>query len=329
MALHRAITTRDMKGLATALDALGVLARSPQGGALSGSLSLPQVKRVLRVDCIGKAAIYDPTQGTLNLRHPLVSWEVDFDTRWASKVASQVRDYLKPAGKAQAAKMRAAGAPARPPAALTEAPPSRKLQVALRILEWCAQGLCQAAIKKEMQCAATTVRRVIEGRQLRGKGPSRISDPYMPELDGQRRELLQRRNPDADDQMVAALRARLGQIAPTASPLGASPAAARAKSETLKLKHVKRILAQWVAGACISAIARDPALPISRGDTTRVRRIIVGGFYTHDARVPLYRVIEGAVIDPLRVDALRMRATRQVPSDNSERALRERLAEGW
>ena len=330
--MRTAIPLRDVKSVAEALATLGVLTRNPSSNDMAGSINLVKEKLILRIECVGKATLYDPAKGSINLRIPIVTWDVPFGRKWTHTLATHVHAFLKADATPVVAPTK--GSASEPPPA-KGTPTLNKWGVdktlpalarePLEILERCAQGQSQSTIKREMGCAHSTVRRVVEGQQFRGKGADRTTDPYMPELDPTRRALLQRRDPSADDEMVASLRARLTTTTPSADP-PPTPTKGK-KAPTLDLEHVSLILARWGNGDSISSIADD--LPIKRHNATiRVHRIIVGEHHVRSLYEPLYRSVKGTPIDPLRLNALAQRKAAGTPPDDAEHALRRRLNAG-
>ena len=298
------ITRRDLGSLARTLNQREIRTADPQGGCLCGTLSLPDARLVLRVWATGKADLYDPAFGTLNLRVPKVTWPVQFGTRWTERVAKAVVAYLR--------KGRVDAEP-ETPKPTPKPTPERELMV----LQLAEEGLTQAEIAGRLNVAHTTVRRIVEGRIQRKNG---AISPYFPDLDPRRVLLLQRRKAP-DDKMVAALRARLG------IPRVAAPTADRSKkAATFTYALVALMFEKFSNGETPEHIAKSLDI-FRRGapDTTRVTRCLVGGHYSRGEWESFYQNVEGHPIRPLRVQALAARRAKDITEDDVDRAIREHL----
>lgn len=315
-----AVPSRAMRAVAALLADAGVPTKDAVGGVLAGTLALYEHKLALRVDVFGNAMLYDPREGTLNLRVPKASWRVPVRGReWAPGIVKGVLEHLGTA------------APAAPETQPETPPPARRRKPAddvddHKILDLCAEGQSQASIARACGVFHSTVRRVVWGVQPRGRVEDGDLDPYKPELDPQRREMLHRRDAAGipDDEMVRALRDRLGLTPPGAAPVKKQK---KPKSPPLSLAVVRSILDQWARGVDTSTIA--DALPIDRHNATiRVHRIIVGEHRTRGEWERLYRLIDHVDVDVFRRDALARRGAAKLPDDKAAVELRARFAAG-
>lgn len=70
------IYLRTLRSIQEKLLENGIASSTPLGGSLFGTITLHEHSLILRVDVLGRAMLYDPSEGTMNNRIPKHSWTV-------------------------------------------------------------------------------------------------------------------------------------------------------------------------------------------------------------------------------------------------------------